>query len=121
MSGAPPGAPPIEAALRCRCPRCGRGPLYTGLLTVRDRCPACGLDLRQVDTGDGPAVFVMFFLCMVIVGLAFWVEFTFAPPVWVHALVWPVLTAGLAIALMRPAKALMVALQYRTRASEMGL
>jgi uncharacterized protein (DUF983 family) len=27
-----------QAALRCRCPRCGEGKLFTGLLTVRERC-----------------------------------------------------------------------------------
>jgi uncharacterized protein (DUF983 family) len=34
---------------------------------------------------------------------------------------WPVVTVPLAIALLRPFKAGMVALQFRTRASEMGL
>ena len=46
-------------------------------------------------------------------GLAIWVEVAFAPPLWVHCLVWlPVITAG-AIAMLRPLKALMIALQYR--------
>ena len=88
---------------------------------MRDRCPVCGLDLREADTGDGPAVFVMFFLSVVVIGLALWVEFAFSPPLWVHVVLWPLPTLALAIAIMRPAKALMVALQFRTRASEMGL
>lgn len=120
---APPRPPvsPLRAALRSRCPRCGEGPLYRGLLTVRDTCPVCGLDLRAADTGDGPAVFVMFFLSVVVIGVALWVEFTFSPPLWVHVVLWPVPTLVLAVLVMRPAKALMVALQYRTRATEMGL
>ncbi len=120
----PPPRPPVSplfTALHCRCPRCGEGKLYSGLLTVRERCAVCGLDLRAADTGDGPAVFVMFFLSIVVVGLALWVEYAFSPPLWVHAVLWPLPTLALAIAVMRPAKALMVALQYRTRASEMGL
>ena len=121
MAAPVPAAPLLHVALRCRCPRCGKAPLYTGLLTVRDCCPVCGLDLRQADTGDGPAVFVMFFLSAVVVGLVFWVEFTFSPPLWVHAVLWPLPTFALAIVVMRPVKALMVALQYRNRASEMGL
>ncbi|HST76519.1 MAG TPA: DUF983 domain-containing protein, partial [Acetobacteraceae bacterium] len=55
------------------------------------------------------------------VGLAFWVEFTFSPPLWVHVVLWPVVTIPLAVAMMRPLKAALVAMQYRTRASEMGL
>jgi uncharacterized protein (DUF983 family) len=111
----------VQAALRGRCPRCGKGPIFEGLLTVRPRCPVCGLDLSAHDAGDGPAVFVIFILGAVIVGLAFWVEFTFSPPLWVHAILWPIVTIPAAIALMRPIKAALIALQYRHRASEMGL
>jgi uncharacterized protein (DUF983 family) len=110
-----------QAALTCRCPRCGRGRLFKGLLTIRESCEVCGLDLRQNDTGDGPAVLVMLVLGAVVVGLAFWVEFRFEPPLWVHAILWPVVTVPLAIGMMRPLKAALVALQFRHRASEMGL
>jgi uncharacterized protein (DUF983 family) len=113
--------PVLRAALGCRCPRCGEGALFSGLLAVRQRCAVCGLDLRAHDAGDGPAVLVIFPLGALVVGLAFWVEFTFAPPLWLHAVLWPAVTVPLAILLMRPMKAAMVALQYRHRASEMGL
>ena len=107
------GPSPLSTALACRCPRCGRGRLFLGLLTVRPTCDACGLDLSAQDAGDGPAVFVILVLGAVVVGLAIWVEVAFAPPLWVHAIVWlPVITAG-AIAMLRPLKALMIALQYR--------
>jgi uncharacterized protein (DUF983 family) len=111
----------LRAALRCRCPRCGEGRLYVGLLTVRDTCEVCGLDLREHDSGDGPAVGVMFVLSAIVVGAAFWVEFTFSPPLWVHMVLWPLVTVPLAVAMMRPLKAALVAMQYRVRASEMGL
>ena len=113
-------APPWwRVALACACPRCGEGRLFTGVLTVRDRCAVCGLDLRANDTGDGPAVLVIFVLGTVIVALAFWVEFRFNPPLWVHAVLWPVVTLPLALLMMRPLKAALVALQFRDRASEM--
>ena len=108
-----------QVALACRCPRYGRGPLFVGLLTVRPRCRVCDLDLSAHDSGDGPAVLVIFVLASVVVGLAFWVEFRFAPPLWVHAVLWPMVTVPLAVLLMRPFKAALVALQYRYRASEM--
>jgi uncharacterized protein (DUF983 family) len=114
-----PPVPIVQAALLCRCPRCGRGALFTGLLAVRERCPVCDLDLRQNDTGDGPAVAVMLLLGAIIVGLAFWVDVRFNPPLWLHAIIWPVVTLPLAILMMRPLKAALVALQYRHRSSEM--
>jgi uncharacterized protein (DUF983 family) len=91
------------------------------VLTVREHCEVCGLDLRAHDAGDGPAVAVILVLGAVVMGLAFWVEFRFSPPLWVHAVLWPVITLPAAILMMRPLKAALVALQFRHRASEMGL
>ena len=119
MAEAP--VPVLTAALKCRCPRCGQGRLFQGLLTVRERCTVCDLDLRRVDTGDGAAVAVIFVLGAFDMIGAFWVEFTFSPPLWVHAVLWPLISFPLAIAMMRPLKAALVALQYRNRATEMGL
>ncbi len=119
---APATTVPIwRAALRCRCPRCGEGRLYRGLLAVREHCEVCGLDLCGNDSGDGPAALLTFIIGPILVGLVFWVEFRFDPPLWVHIVLWPVLTLLLAIALMRPMKAAMVALQYRHRASKMDV
>jgi uncharacterized protein (DUF983 family) len=111
----------LEAALRCRCPRCGQGKLFTGVLRVRESCPVCGLDLRAHDAGDGPAVAVILVLGAIIMVLAFWVEFRFSPPLWVHALLWPVVTISAALLMMRPLKSALVALQFRHRKSEMGV
>ena len=111
----------LHVALAGRCPRCGQGRLFRGLLDVRDSCEVCGLDLREHDAGDGAVVGVILLLGAIVVVAAFWVEFHFAPPFWVHAMLWPVVTLPLAVLLMRPAKAALVALQFRHRASEMGL
>jgi uncharacterized protein (DUF983 family) len=116
-----PAPPLLFVALACRCPRCGQGRLFRGLLDIRDRCEICDLDLRAHDAGDGAAVGVILVLGAVVVALAFWVEFRFSPPLWVHAVLWPVVTVPLAVLMMRPAKAALVALQYRHRSSEMGL
>jgi uncharacterized protein (DUF983 family) len=107
---------PLAAALLCRCPRCGKGRLYDGLLAVAPRCGACGLDLRAQDAGDGPAVFVVLILGGAVVALAILVEIVFVPPAWVHLVLWPPVIIGGAIALLRPLKAGLIALQYRHRA-----
>ena len=65
-----PAVSMARAALGCRCPRCGEGPLFAGLLRVRPTCAICGLDLSAQDAGDGPAVFVILFLGLIVVGLA---------------------------------------------------
>ncbi len=104
---------PFKAGLGCRCPRCGEGRLFSGFLDVAERCEACGLDLRAQDSGDGPAVFITFILGFVIVGLAIFVEVVFRPPYWVHVVLWPPVVIGLSLALLRPLKAALIALQYK--------
>ncbi len=88
---------------------------------MRPACPVCGLDLSGSDTGDAGAVIVIMLLGVIVISLAFWVEFRFSPPLWVHAILWPVVTLPLAILIMRPMKATLVAAQFRTRPDEMGL
>ena len=109
----PPGV--LTAALRCCCPRCGEGRLFTGFLTVRDACDSCGLDLRAHDSGDGPAVFVIFIVGAIGVTAALLLESIAAPPYWVHVLIWPIVILGLSVGLLRPMKAGLVALQFRHR------
>ncbi len=82
---------------------------------MRQACEVCRLDLSAQDAGDGPAVFVILFLGFIVVGLAAVVEIRFSPPIWVHLLLWaPLILVG-AVAMLRPLKAGLIALQYRHR------
>ncbi len=38
---------PLLSALRLRCPRCGRGRLFSGWFRMHSRCGTCGLDFRR--------------------------------------------------------------------------
>ena len=107
--------PLLSAALLCRCPACGRGALFQRFLEVRDRCDRCHLDLSGQDSGDGPVPFIIFLVGAIVVGLALYTEVRFSPPVWLHLVIWLPLTALLVLGVMRPAKALMIALQYKHR------
>ena len=33
----------LRSILALRCPRCRRGPLFTGLITMPERCSSCGM------------------------------------------------------------------------------
>jgi uncharacterized protein (DUF983 family) len=92
--------------------------MFQGFLKINPTCEVCGLDLAFADSGDGPAFFVMSIVGFVVVGLALWVEFTYAPPIWLHLVMWFALTAILSLALVRPSKGVLVALQYHHKAEE---
>ncbi len=113
-----PAVSPIYAGLLVKCPRCGKGPLLQTFLNLRERCSVCGLNYRFVDSGDGPAVFAIFILGFLVLGAALWVEFNFEPALWVHVVLWGVVTPILALGLLRFLKATLIALQYYHRAEE---
>jgi uncharacterized protein (DUF983 family) len=118
QAGPFPPLSPFVTGPACRCPRCGKGKLFTGFLTLRPHCEVCGLDYSFVDAGDGPAVFIMFFAGFVVVAAALIVEVTYQPPFWVHAVLWAPLILLTTIGPLRPMKGLLIALQYHHKAAE---
>ncbi len=117
------GAPvsPLMAGLRSRCPRCGKGALFLGFLTIRERCSVCGLSFSEADTGDGPAVFVMMVAGFLVVIPALAVQIAFDPPAYLQMLIWAPVAVALPLALLRPFKATLFALQYAHDAHEARL
>ncbi|MBR0556695.1 DUF983 domain-containing protein [Ciceribacter sp. L1K23] len=109
---------PVRAGLSASCPRCGNGKLFDGLTKLKPRCANCGLDYSFIDSGDGPAIFVILLADLLVVGLAVWTELTFQPPVWVHFVVFGPLAIIVSLWLLRTIKALLVAMQYKHNASQ---
>ena len=101
----------IRAGLLCRCPHCGKGPLFSGFLRVAERCGACSFDLKAADSGDGPAVFVILIAGFIVVGAALLVEVSYAPPLWLHAVLWVPLILLTTLAPLRLLKGVLIALQ----------
>jgi len=95
-----------------RCPKCGVGPLFSGVLKLSPRCAACGLDFKPYDQGDGPAAFAIFFVAIPIMGGALWLQNAFHPPLWVHVVLWLPATFGLTILILRLIKSVLVQQQY---------
>ena len=92
--------------------------MYDGLLKIAPRCSACGLDYGRFNVGDGAAPFLIFIVATVVIIASQVTEAKLAPPWWVHVLLWLPLTLGLSLGLMRLAKGLLVALEFRNDAGE---
>lgn len=110
-----PDASLIKVGWACKCPKCKTGDLYEpGItLTLREKCPNCGLDLAANDSADGPAVFLIFILGFLLVPLALLADAMFTIPLWAHAILWSVVALGLTLGSLRPLKAYIIALQYK--------
>jgi uncharacterized protein (DUF983 family) len=113
-----PPVSPFTAGLGGKCPRCGQGKLFKTFLGVNDRCATCGLDLLKADSGDGPAVFVMFVVGPIAVAIAFIARFVWFASIPVVLAIAGGLALGLTLLLLRPFKATLIALQFKHKAEE---
>ncbi len=79
---------PMQVGLRGCCPRCGEGKLFVSVLKPGKSCMNCELDFEFIDSGDGPAVFVILIIGFFVTALAMTLQTSYAPPIWVHMLLW---------------------------------
>jgi len=113
-----PPLPPTATGMRGLCPRCGKVRLFKRGLTLAESCEACGLDYAFIDSGDGPAVFVIMIAGAIVVAAALIVEVKYQPPFWVHAALWLPLTLAVTLWPLRAIKSLLIALQFHHKAAE---
>ena len=112
-----PKLSPFATGLLGRCPRCGKGTIFSGFLALKPRCEVCNLDLTVADTGDGPSFFASFIGSVVILAAAVYVQIAYEPPFWVYVVLL-VFGALFVVGLIRPLKGLLTALQFTNKAAQ---
>jgi len=118
QEGVTHASPLILSAAKGLCPRCGAPALFSSPVGFAPRCRACGLDYGQFNVGDGPAAFLTMIVGGLVLALALTVEFSIHPPLWVHLVLWPVLTVACVVGSLRVAKGMLLTLEYRNKARE---
>ncbi len=108
----------FKRGIACKCPRCGEGKLFSGILKPAPHCAACGLDYNFFDVGDGGATLVIFIAGFLVTGAALYAHIVLLWPIWAHLLVWPIVTVALSLALLRPLKGCLITFQYAYKAQE---
>ena len=112
----------FELGIKGRCPRCHKGHIFNGFLTLAAQCEVCGLDYSFADpVADGPAFFAMSIASFPIVGFAAWLELALQVPLLVNILLTSILVTGFCCALLRPLKGWLVCSQYINKAEEARL
>ena len=96
-----------------KCPHCGEGRLFGRFLKVNDHCEACGEELHHHRADDLPAYLVIVVVGHIIVPIVLSVETAYAPPYWLHFLIWLPLTLFSSLALLQPTKGAVVGLQWQ--------
>lgn len=106
----------LQAGLRGRCPNCCEGSLFAGYLKFARECASCGYDYQKNDMGDGPAVFVILLASIMVVPFALVYQIKADAPVWLTLLLFVPLIIGVCLALLRPFRGLMFAMQVMSNA-----
>lgn len=110
-----PGRPLILAMRRgatLKCPACGTGGLYRAYLKVSEACPACGEALHHHRADDAPPYFTIVLVGHIVVPLVLTVEKLYAPPIWLQATAWSLVTLLMALAALPMIKGALVGLQW---------
>jgi len=113
-----PPVSPYAAGMAGKCPRCGEGKLFKGYLSLRPSCAHCGLDFTKADSADGPAVFAIFIVGFLAVAVAFIVRQVWFAPIWLAFSLSAAFALAAILALLKPLKATLIALQYANQAEE---
>lgn len=119
MSEYPPQSP-WSTGISGRCPRCGQGRLFSGFFDIADHCDQCGLDFGKANVGDGPIPFIILIVGFIGVGLGLWLQLAFDAPIWFQMVVTMPVIIVIALAMIRPLKGILLALQYQHRAGDTG-
>lgn len=105
----------LPRALAGRCPACGFAPLFRKFLKPVDHCQACGQDWSHQQADDFPAYIVILLLGHVLVPMVVSINLAFSPPLVGQMLLWPLLTAVLALLMLQPVKGAVIAWQWARR------
>jgi len=113
-----PRLDPLHTGIGGHCPRCGKGHLFSGFLSLRAECDVCGLSYAFADPADGPAFFVICFGCVPAVIFAVMLEIWLSPPLWVQLATTLPFMLITCLAPLRPLKGWLVCTQYFFKAGE---
>ena len=105
-------APAMLKGLARKCPRCGDAPLFSGYLSVRDDCEACGLEFHHHRADDMPPWMTILIVGHIVVPLMLVGMTRWNWPDWAHMTVWPALVLILSLVILPFAKGFVIGLQW---------
>ena len=102
------------------CPNCGQGKIFGKYLKVLPECSVCGEELSHHRADDLPAYIVLFLVGHIVVATLMTTDADGLWPIWIHMILWPLMTLFLSLALLQPVKGAVVALQWALRMHGFG-
>ena len=110
----------IRRGFAGKCPHCGKGAMFGRYLKVNAKCALCGEELSHHRADDLPAYIVLFIVGHVVIGTLMSTDAEGVWPLWIHMILWPLMTLILSLALLQPIKGAVVGLQWALRMHGFG-
>lgn len=108
--------PALKRGFAQHCPHCGKGNIFGAYLKVNPQCSVCSEELHHHRADDAPPYMTIFVVGHIIGTLMLLVEeINDAMPLWIHALVWPLLTIIMTLVLLPRLKGALIAYQWALR------
>ena len=114
-AGAPKGRslwPAMRNGLALRCPKCGKGKLFHGLLKVRDNCSSCGLDYSGHRADDLPPYLTIFIVGHLLIPGVLYMEEIYAPSTMFSVAFWSSVAVILSLLLLPRMKGAVIGQQW---------
>lgn len=105
----------LARGFRCRCPQCGEGALFRGYLKPLPECPVCREDFTHQRADDFPPYVTIVVVGHLLVPLLLAVQLAVELHPYAHLAIWLPFTTIATLALLRPVKGAIIALQWALR------
>lgn len=106
-----------QAALFGLCPRCGERTVFAAPAQVAGRCSSCELDFGELEGGGRFVGLLTMVIALGLIGIAWWIDSAFRPPLLLQMLVWLPVTVGVVIGSLRLFKIAFLYARYEQHAS----
>ena len=108
----------FRAALLGLCPRCGERTLFEAPARVALTCSHCGLDLGALERGGRFAGMFTAMIAIILIMIAYAIEATWRPPLWLQAAFWAPVTIGAVIYGLRLFKTALLYASYERKSDQ---
>jgi uncharacterized protein (DUF983 family) len=102
----------LTAAFKGLCPRCGERTLFEAPARVALKCSSCELDLGALERGGRLGGVLTALVAIVLILIAYAIEATLRPPLWLQAAFWAPVTVGVVIFALRFFKTMLLYAGY---------
>ncbi|MEM9550482.1 MAG: DUF983 domain-containing protein [Pseudomonadota bacterium] len=112
--------PALARGYRCKCPKCGNGPLLRGYLKLNTTCPVCREDLSPARADDGPAYLTILIVGHLMAPLLHFAFVTWRPDPLILFTIFAVGCVALSLYLLPRLKGVVVGFQWARRMHGFG-